>query len=166
MVLELPKALVRRQPMLLAIQLSVVVVKGHQVDSQLESTGAQRALDRLEGRLHPSRLPPSDGGLAGTQPSGQFPLGQAGTSAPLPDDASTCHRRDDISSDIDRTKPAQLGVEPSADNQSGGTAAAASIRAMRAGPTRTGSTRNGANASSRSGDARNSSTSLPAAALW
>ncbi|HEY8811791.1 MAG TPA: hypothetical protein VIO86_04780 [Candidatus Dormibacteraeota bacterium] len=40
MVLELPKALIRRQPKLLAIQLSVMVVDWHQVDSQLESTGA------------------------------------------------------------------------------------------------------------------------------
>ena len=48
MVLELPKALIRRQPKLLAIQLSVMVVDWHQVDSQLESTGAQGPLDRLE----------------------------------------------------------------------------------------------------------------------
>jgi len=47
-VLELPKALIRRQPKLLAIQLSVMVVDWHQVDSQLESTGAQGPLDRLE----------------------------------------------------------------------------------------------------------------------
>lgn len=91
MVLELPKALIRRQPLLLAIQLMVMVVNRDQVDSQLDATSTQRALDRLEGRLHCSRLPPSDGRLAGVQPSRQFSLGQSRTPAPLPDETSTLH---------------------------------------------------------------------------
>ena len=77
-----------------------MVVIRHEADSQRETTSRQRALDRLEGRLDRSGLPPGDGGLAGIQPSRQFPLGQACTSTPLPDDASTCHTNDDISYDI------------------------------------------------------------------
>jgi hypothetical protein len=40
-VLELPKALIRRQPLLLAIKLKVMVVKRDEVDSQLQATSTQ-----------------------------------------------------------------------------------------------------------------------------
>jgi hypothetical protein len=45
--LESPKALVWRQSAIRAIQLTVMFVNRHQVDSQFERTRLQSALDRL-----------------------------------------------------------------------------------------------------------------------